>query len=135
MQVTWLVFNEVSSDISRHFEQDSPLTGNRKRRTTRTITCPSVICPGLVGGGGVIPVPGRGRYPSPRWWYPSPQGLSWSGGGHPSPVPGGYPSPVLAVGYPSPDLTRGIHQSCPGGTPGLAGGTPILSWLGLEYPP
>ena len=91
--------------------QDSPPSGNCKRRTARGLTCPSVAC---LGGGGRYPSPRQGVYPSlvrdvsqfcPAWRY-----MVLAGGkGHPSPILWGggvYPCPsipsCLGLGYTPP---------------------------------
>ena len=65
--------------------QDSPPVGNRKRRITRSITCPSVICP---GGYPILTL--LGRYPTLTWLGTTPSCPGW--GVHLScSWPGGYP--------------------------------------------
>ena len=81
-------FSEIKSK-----EQDSRPVGNRKRHTTRSITCPSVTCSGGYPslGGGTISWPGRG-YSILIWLGEYPSCPGW-----------GVPYPDLAGGTPSWD--------------------------------
>ena len=89
--------------------KESPPAGNRKRRTARGITCPSITYP--LGGG-------------------TPSQLSGGGGGECYPIltwPGEIPQPDLAGGYPIP---AGGYPIPARGYPIPAGEYPNLTWLG-----
>ena len=89
-------------------KQDSPPAGNRKRCTARSITCPSLTCP---GEGGTTPsCPSWGCTPSCPCWG------------------GGYPSLVLAGGTQTGVPLNGPQKGH--GTSGM-----IIGWDGGEIIP
>ena len=113
------IFLYCFSDESRR-EQESPPAGNRKRRTARGITCPSIT---YSGGGGEVPHPWRGGGVS----HPD---LAM-GGGTPSWPGGGYPI-LTWLGDTSPwDTPRKGHGTS-GSIIGWRWGTPMLTGRHLE---
>ena len=111
------IFKLNTCSKTKKEEQESP-EENRKRRTGRAVTCPSITCR---GGGGVIPsLPVR---PCPGMGIPHAV-LDW-----------GVPHPDLSQmgrGVPHPDLSQvwgGGEEPCPG-LFWIGGWNPILSWTG-----
>ena len=112
-----------------HNKHDSPPAGHRKRRATRSVTCPSAIC--YRGGGGYPSTDLFGGTPILSWWgwwitrsCPDREGggspiLSWLEG-YPCP---GYPH--LGLGYPMPGTVV---------PPALDWGSPIRTGLGYSQP-
>ena len=97
------------------YQQESPPAGNRKRRTARGITCPSVT--GLGGG-----------YPSPTWGIPQSclGGTSVLTRGGTPVLAGGTLSWPGWEGYPILTWPGVPHPYLAGGTPTWDWSTPVL---------